>query len=236
MRVVGAFLLYLVHRAATEAACCCTSKSVSPRGVRSRHCRSGGFPLFRRRAGSILFGEASWRQAPTVPTGAPPFEAFPSRSAHPRQPHPVSARRRSVALEKLERASLLARWSSTGCGPPQILPSRRWSWSTSRLMLRKRSDAAPGPFPRPQGLDPSASPLRSSALQPPTTRYSLGLRPSKVCSNAAVSVACAGELATGVAAHGTRVSRHPRAETSWRGCTEVQQHQSICPDRANNAQ
>ena len=59
------------------------------------------------------------------------------------------------------------RCSATGCRTPRTLPSRRWLQATLRSVTPQAEwrGALSVPFPRPQGLDPSVSPLRPPALQ-----------------------------------------------------------------------
>ena len=93
LRVFGACWLHLVPT--------CRSRSYGSSPPRRRY--PEGRPvqtlprfipaLFRRRAVGIHLDEAGRRHPPTVPVGAPPFEAFPSLSAVTRQPQFVSALR-----------------------------------------------------------------------------------------------------------------------------------------------
>jgi hypothetical protein len=113
-----------------------------------------------------LRGEARIRFSWTFPNGAPPFGAFPSSAAVPRQPC------FSAALHALDPSradpvwvSCLERCSTLWLGPPRSLPSRRCSRFPHAPL---RSSASAGcvrdgipPFARPQGFRPLTNPLRS---------------------------------------------------------------------------
>jgi hypothetical protein len=92
---------------------------------------------------------------------------------------PLAFSRSASTASRVRTPSLLAisgnpspsghpvRCSATGCRPPRTLPSRRWLQVTQRPVApqAERPGALSVPFPRPQGLDPSASPLLPPALQ-----------------------------------------------------------------------
>jgi hypothetical protein len=142
-----------VHPAAFRRPCCGGLVLVTPRGRLHRHRR----------------GEARTRFLWTFPNGAPPFEAFPSSVAVPRQSHFSAAlrllcrhRASSILVLLLERDSAL--WH----GSPQSLPSRRWLRalpSSFRLSACEECHRGGGfPLARPQGFRPLTNPLRSPGI------------------------------------------------------------------------
>jgi hypothetical protein len=93
LQVVGARWLHLVP---TDRSRSCESPSPLhqfPEGSLVQTMPKFLPALFRRRAVGIHLDEAGRRHPPTVPIGAPPFEAFPSLSAASHQPQFVSALR-----------------------------------------------------------------------------------------------------------------------------------------------
>jgi hypothetical protein len=94
----------------------------------------------------ILCDEASWRCPPTIPAGAPPFEAFPSLSADPRQPRPVSAHLPSACSRETRVHMDIQRVvRPQRCGTPRTLPSRRWLQVTMRLVALQAEQHVAGP-------------------------------------------------------------------------------------------
>ena len=120
-------------------------------------------------------GEARCRFSWTFPNGAPPFGAFPSSAAVLRQPC-FSAALLALCRLRADPVSVLflERGSALWLGPPQSLPSRRWSQapSVARLSSASRGCRCAGwfPFTRPQGFRPLTNPLRLPRV---ATRHAL---------------------------------------------------------------
>jgi hypothetical protein len=96
----------------------------------SRRRRSGRHAHTQRCVRSCRRDQVGRRHPPTIPTGATPFEAFPSPSAVPRQPLPPSALQPPRRLGKPSPPGRPGCGSAGWYGPPRSMPSRRWSQVT----------------------------------------------------------------------------------------------------------
>jgi hypothetical protein len=208
LQVFGACLLDLVRWSPTEAVVRLHLVAVVPertptptlpvRWVPARPKTSRVHP-FRRGELEFSSNRSHWRS--TLRSFPLAFSRSASTASHVRAPRGLRTRetRASQPCGTLVVHGLRA---TTELAFPSLV------LASAGVVLRKRSDAAPGPIPRPQGLDPSASPLRASALQLASARCSLGLRPSKVCSNDAVPVRVRG-------------SRQPESPLAPRRCRDT---------------
>jgi hypothetical protein len=110
-------------------------------------------------------GEAHTRILWTFPNSARPFGAFPSSAAVLRQPC-FSAALPTICHSRADpvQVSCLERDSALWHGPPQSLPSRRWSRVLpASLRPSACEEGRRGrclPFARPQGFRPLTNPLR----------------------------------------------------------------------------
>jgi len=142
------------------------SRGCVPSASSLRPCRRArASPEGRTRSSDEAHRRFSW----TFPNGAPPFGAFPSSAAVPRQPCLRAAfqifrpgRCDPVGVSRLER------WSAFRPGPPRSLPSRRcFRGRPPRLVPLLARGASTGwrlPVARPQGFRPLTNPLRPPSL------------------------------------------------------------------------
>lgn len=142
-------------------------RSIVPEGNPARRRRCGRRARFQR--GARWF---PWRRGwvggvlQPFPLALHPSKLFPRSQLHRVIRFTLPHSSVSLGLGEPSPRGLPACGPVRFGGPPRFVPSRRWSRVTrcSAAPRAERPRSAPVPFPRPQGFDPSASPLRHSGI------------------------------------------------------------------------